>query len=30
MLDLIFILTLLACFGFIIFFTGWCDRQVSK
>ncbi len=30
MLDLIFTVTLLVCFGFIAFFAGWCDRQVSK
>ncbi len=30
MLDLIFIVTLLLCFGFILFFINWCSRQVSK
>jgi hypothetical protein len=30
MLDLIFVVTLLASIGFTIFFTNWCDKQLSK
>lgn len=30
MLDLIFIAAMLVCFGFAIYFSNWCDRQISK
>ncbi|TDT62778.1 hypothetical protein EDD71_10351 [Fonticella tunisiensis] len=29
MFDLIFIAILLVCFGFMIIFTYWCDKQID-
>lgn len=30
MLDFIFVITLIICFGFTFFFVYWCDKQIDK
>jgi hypothetical protein len=30
MLDLIFIITLSLCFGFLLLFINWCGRQAGN